>query len=280
MADDVNWEEKYRKCSEEYQKAVAFLKKNLLVQKKNFTGMAVLLSDILSMVHPELGSHSKSTAQYTKSLSYLLHLDKDKRELLFYSSLLHDIGLINAPREVYSYNPLSGDEPMEEYLEHPAAGVSLISQIPHLNRVSKIVRHHHEQWNGEGFPDGLSGDSIPIEARILAVTNAFDWLTRFDHLQPREALETIKEKAGTLFDPEVTDVFYKFMDLRLKEKESGIENVSIDKLHRGHILNDDLVLENGMLLFPSGTYLNEAAIEKIQKFSNSLRGASHIRVHL
>ena len=280
MAEEFSWEEKYHKCSDEYKKAIGFMKKNLMVQQKNFTGMVGLLSDIVTMVNKELGSHSKSVAEYSKSFSYVLHLEKDKRDLLFYSALLHDIGLITSPREVYSYNPLSQEKPPQEYLEHPAGGEALISQIPNLSRVAHIVRLHHEYWNGEGFPDSISGDSIPIEARVLAVTDAFDWLTRFGHQNPRDALSSIKTQSGRMFDPEITDVFYNFMDLRLKEKETGIEKVGINELHQGHILNDDLLLENGMLLYPSGTYLNDEAIRRIQKFGESLAVKSHIRVHL
>ncbi|MBN2510149.1 MAG: HD domain-containing protein [Spirochaetales bacterium] len=279
MSDTQSWEEKYRKCNEEYEKAVLYLKKAVMVQKQNFTGMVALLSDMLSMVNKELGSHVKSVAEYAKSLSFLLKLEKDQRELVYYASLLHDIGLLSAPKDVYAYNPLSDSPPPEGYLGHPGAGENLIKSIPTLARVAAVVRSHHEHWDGTGFPDKLEGGAIPLEARIIAVANTFDWLTRFGHMSPRESLAAIKEHSETMFDPVVAEAFYGLMDQRLKEQETGIKKVSVSELRVGYILNDDLLLSNGMLLFPSGTYLNHEAIERIKKFHDQLAVASHIRVH-
>ena len=280
MAEGNSWEEKYHKRTEEYEKAVLYLKKAAMVQQQNFTGMISLLSDILSMVNRELGSHVKSVAEYSKSLTYLLKLDKDQRELVFYSAMLHDIGLISAPKNVYAYNPLSDEPPPAGYLEHPEAGEDLIKSIPTLSRIAAVVRAHHEHWDGTGFPDGLEGGAIPEAARILAVANTFDWLTRFGHLSPRESLEAIRAQSDKKFDPVIAEAFYGLMDQRLKEQETGIKKVAVQDLHVGYILNDDLLLSTGMLLFPSGTYLNDEAIKRIHKFQHQLAVTSHIRVHL
>jgi HD-GYP domain-containing protein (c-di-GMP phosphodiesterase class II) len=125
---------------------------------------------------------------------------------------LHDIGKIGTREDILNKpGPLAPDE-FEHIKEHSALGEKILA--PFLNEspmVLRIVRSHHERMDGCGFPDGLAGDRIPREARIVAVVDAFDAMTTNRAYRPSrtpvEALEELRQCAGTHFDPEVVDAF-------------------------------------------------------------------------
>jgi HD-GYP domain-containing protein (c-di-GMP phosphodiesterase class II) len=126
-----------------------------------------------------------------------------------YGFLLHDIGKLAVPDAILRAPGRLSDEEWVQMRRHPVEGVAMLSHVPFLDRALDVVRHHHERWDGGGYPDGLAGEEIPLWARIFAVVDALDAITADRPYRARAsydaALEEIRAHAGKQFDPAVVD---------------------------------------------------------------------------
>src|SRR5207244_1994461 len=122
-----------------------------------------------------------------------------------YGFLLHDIGKLTVPDAILNKAGALTDEEWELMRRHPEEGVRILAPIPFLGRAIDVVRHHHERWDGCGYPGGLAGEEIPIWARIFAVVDSIDAMTSDrpyrDGLPLEVAVKELKKGAGTQFDP-------------------------------------------------------------------------------
>jgi putative nucleotidyltransferase with HDIG domain len=155
--------------------------------------------------------HSLRVAQYSKAIGERLNLSKPELEDIELSALLHDIGKIGIPEQILNKPDKLTVKEYEAIHEHPSKGAKILQEIKEFKNINKGVRHHHEHYDGSGYPDGLKGDKIPLTARIIAVTDSFDAMTsdrayRGRH-SPQKALEEIKRCSGTQFDPTIVDLF-------------------------------------------------------------------------
>ncbi len=149
--------------------------------------------------------------EYTVLIAQKLDLQEEEKELLKYAAMLHDIGKIGV-RGIVLNNPngLTGEE-YDEIKKHPLVGESIIKPIELLQPIRPLIRHHHEWYNGKGYPDGLSGENIPLGARILAVADAYDAM-KSDRpyrkaLTEETVIRELKRGSGTPFDPEIVEIF-------------------------------------------------------------------------
>ena len=143
--------------------------------------------------------HSKATAEWARRLARAMGCDAETTEFVALCALLHDIGKISTPDEVLlKPGPLSAGE-WDIMRDHCAAGSRILNQIPSLARCSIVVRAHHERYDGAGYPDGLAGASIPFEARVVAVADAFHAMISERPyrrpIPPRQALAILEEGA-------------------------------------------------------------------------------------
>ena len=159
--------------------------------------------------------HSQRVADYAKDLARVLGYDEGFVELVGVTGTLHDVGKIGVPDEILKKASALTDEEFEEIKKHPALGEKIVSQIPTLADTLPGIRHHHERYDGKGYPDGLSGQYIPLLGRILAVADAYDAMTSSRSyrkaMSPREALGRMKEALGTQFDPRLGKAFIDLM---------------------------------------------------------------------
>ncbi len=154
--------------------------------------------------------HSKATAEWARRLATAMELGGETTEFIALCALLHDIGKISTPEHILlKPSPLGIDE-WDVMRDHAAAGARILNQIPSLQRCAIIVRAHHERFDGAGYPDGLHGTSIPFEARVLAVADAFHAMISErpyrQPIAPRQALQILHDGRGTQWDPDVVDV--------------------------------------------------------------------------
>jgi putative nucleotidyltransferase with HDIG domain len=168
-----------------------------------------VLAGTLSMRDDRTGSHSGRVVELACRVARLLRLEPEALRELAYAACLHDIGKVGVPDAVLRKpGPLDGAE-WAVIEGHPEQGAELITRVPGLERVASIVRHHHERFDGCGYPDGLSGDDIPIESRILAVADAWAAMTEerpYRRLMGEAAAEAeLCEHSGSQFDPQVVD---------------------------------------------------------------------------
>jgi putative nucleotidyltransferase with HDIG domain len=157
------------------------------------------------------GSHTLRVSEYALLLGRELDLSTEDQERIRVGTPLHDIGKIGIPDSILRKAGKLTAEEMEEMKSHPAKGVAILESYPALRPILSIVRSHHERWDGLGYPDGLTGDAIPLVARVVAVADAFDALTS-DRCYRRGmdaaiAFEELRKHAGTQFDAACVQAF-------------------------------------------------------------------------
>jgi len=160
---------------------------------------------------PYTRGHSQRVVQYSLMSGRSFSLSPRELEIIEYAGILHDVGKIGIPDAILSKRgPLTD----QEYLvirEHPVISTNIIHDIPFLEPVRDIVLHHHERYNGSGYPDGLIGEDIPMGARILAVADAFDAMTTDRpyraHMLQNHALTELRKHSGRQFCPLAVDAF-------------------------------------------------------------------------
>jgi putative nucleotidyltransferase with HDIG domain len=163
--------------------------------------------------YPQLKAHCLAVGALTRRFANALRLPAETVEQLTVAALLHDIGL----RELeIPYEKLSGRRPLDLQevtivREHAAVGTSLLERIEFPYAIAPLVRHHHERYDGMGYPDRLAGERIPLGSRVIAIADAYDAMTSPHSYRspiPREAaLDTLSGKGGTQFDPDLTRHF-------------------------------------------------------------------------
>ena len=169
------------------------------------------LSNALDVRDSETEGHSRRVVEYMELIIAEMRVAPDHLATLRRGALLHDIGKIGVPDNVLRKPAALSEAEWVVMKRHPEHGARIISQIPFLEDVSRIVRHHHERWDGKGYPDGIAGESIPLGARIFAVADSFDAMTS-DRPYRRamtveEARAEVARCRGTQFDPEIVDAF-------------------------------------------------------------------------
>lgn len=165
--------------------------------------------------------HSEKVTLYAMMIADRLGIKGKDRETLRQAALLHDIGKIGIPTEILcKKGPLTPTE-MKVMRKHPLIAKNIISPIEGLAGVVPSVLHHHERFDGRGYPDGLRGEAIPLGARVIAVADAFETMTNarlYRRKMPvRQALRRLEEAKGTQFDPAVVDAFLDALAARLSE---------------------------------------------------------------
>lgn len=155
--------------------------------------------------------HSERVMRYSVATAEAMGIGEEERRLICHAALLHDIGKIGIADAVLNKAGVLSAEDRDVIEHHPIWGDSIIGPIRMLERVQTLVRHHHERYDGTGYPDKLAGDDIPLGARVIAVADAFDAMTSNRPYRAALSLELalveIKRGAGTQFDPDVVVAF-------------------------------------------------------------------------
>jgi putative nucleotidyltransferase with HDIG domain len=156
--------------------------------------------------------HSERVSKYAIELASRLpeFADRKKLQTLRLSGLLHDIGKINIPESVLTKSTRLTEEEYELIKTHTVVGARMVEKISGLGLLKPGVLYHHERWDGKGYPTGANGEEIPIEARILSISDAFDAMTSSRSYRPAlsftEAFDRLREGRGTQFDPRLIDL--------------------------------------------------------------------------
>ncbi len=182
----------------------------------------VALAEVLEAKDSTTGRHSHRLLQYAMKMADRLGLNEDKKEQLRYVAVLHDIGKIGISKEILQK---PGDLTRDEYhsiKKHPHLGAEFVQKIRFLSNLAPLIYSHHERNDGRGYPQGLSGEEIPIVARIVAVLDAYDAMTSdrpYRGAMKKElAVQELKKHAGSQFDSTVVEKFL----LVLEEHENVI----------------------------------------------------------
>jgi len=165
--------------------------------------------------------HSSRVSRYALSIAEKLAFDSKQKHELYLAAMLHDIGKIGIPDELLNCKEKLSEDQMRRIRTHVRLGASMLESIGGMSRIVPVILHHHEAWNGSGYPDRLAGEKIPLMSRILAVADAYDAMTSDRPyrraLSVAETIEEIKRYSGITFDARVVDAF---LDVLQEQKVS------------------------------------------------------------
>ena len=155
-------------------------------------------------------------AQYSKMIAEKMGLAKEEQQNIYYTGLLHDIGKIAIPLEIINKPTKLTDEEYDVIKTHPLRGYEILSEIESLPELPVGARWHHERYDGKGYPDGISGEKIPLFARIIAVADSYDTMTSNrsyrKYLPQNVVREEIEKNIGTQFDPIPAKIMLEIID--------------------------------------------------------------------
>jgi len=175
--------------------------------------MLRILADLIDAKDPYTGGHSRRVAGLAVAIAEQIGLMGSAKDLLWAGGYLHDLGKLRVPLRVLTKEGRLTEEEFALVRLHPVLGADLLGTIPTLWHLSTGVRYHHERWDGRGYPAGLRGDRIPLVARILAVSDAYDAMISSRAYRsartPSDAMEEVARSAGLHFCPEVVEAFFE-----------------------------------------------------------------------
>ena len=246
--------------------------------KQTFVSSIKVFTNLLGLRGGEdMAGHSRKVAEHARKLATELGLKEETIQSVLFAGLLHDIGKIVLPDRLLNkaFNAMNAED-KAEYARHPIVGEGALINVESFQDVGQIIRAHHEQYDGSGYPDGLKGDEIPIGARVLSVVNEYyaiqEGTLMSQRMGAKEAREYIVRNRHKRYDPKVVAAFMKPYTESSQQKaiQENIVEVGTHDLKSGMILAKDLITKEGMLLVPKDQNLNETLIEKIKNFELSL----------
>jgi ribonuclease P protein subunit RPR2 len=194
--------------------------------RESYRATVRALSNAVEARDAYTGKHAERVTAYGIALAKAIGLDTDRVPGIEFGFLLHDVGKVGVPDAIL-FKPGSLDEGEFALIaQHPVIGSEILRDVDFLGDGKLVVRHHHERWDGTGYPDRLAGEAIPLAARVFAVADALDALTT-DRPYRRgtrfsRARDEIRANAGSQFDPGVVDALERIPDARFAELRDGI----------------------------------------------------------
>jgi putative nucleotidyltransferase with HDIG domain len=220
---------------EAYRHTVMRATESLLPEEVSPLSTSQLLAIVANLIDakdPYTAGHSRRVSVLAVAAAEQLGLDSHTRSALWAGGYLHDLGKLAVPLRVLAKNGRLTEEEFEYIRAHPSDGAQILESIPTLRHLTAGVRYHHERWDGGGYPEGLSGDRIPIVAQIMSVCDAYDAMTStraYRNSRPSElALAEVARERGAQFGPEAAEAFLAipeeiFLNLQAQRPEAFTE---------------------------------------------------------
>jgi putative nucleotidyltransferase with HDIG domain len=198
---------------------------NRVTTEKEVLSIIYNLAATIEARDPYTYGHSRKVSGYAVALAEAVGLPSEKVTAISTAALLHDIGKVGVPDEVFNKAGKLEAEAWELIKSHPKLSATIAGHVVSLIACLPAILYHHERWDGDGYPDGLEGEAIPIEARILALADAFDAMTSSrpyrSKLSYKKVLQELKHCAGTQFDPKLVEAFLPIA-LSTASEEMGV----------------------------------------------------------
>jgi putative nucleotidyltransferase with HDIG domain len=238
--------------------------------EKALQDIVEVLAELMEMHALDQRGHGKRVARLSRRIAEVLKRPPDEVALIDTAALCHDIGKIAVPPDLLSMPTHTLKKNEREIIKrHTVAGYEILRKINGFDEIAEIVRHHHESFSGQGYPDKLAAIDIPLGSRIIAVADMFD-----HEIFPsgktiigsqREAQASLLRAGGNSLDPGLVDIFLdsvlpEYKDLDFREVET-----TINKLQPGMVLSRDITNINRVPLLKAGTKLDDEVISKLTK---------------
>lgn len=173
------------------------------------------LAQAIEAKDPYIHGHSMRVMKYAGLIAQKLDLPEEERESLKFAAILHDIGKIGISEIILNNKDKLTSKQYDEIKQHPIIGQNIIQPIELLKPIQSLIRHHHEWFNGNGYPDGLSKENIPFSARILAIVDAYDAMksdrSYRKSLSEERAIQELKNGCDSQFDPDLVKIFLEIL---------------------------------------------------------------------
>lgn len=173
--------------------------------------LLTIVANLIDAKDPYTAGHSRRVSVLAVAVAERLGLDQHARSILWAGGYLHDLGKLAVPLRVLTKTSRLTEQEFGYIRAHPGHGAEILESVPTLRHLTTGVRYHHERWDGSGYPEGLSGDRIPLVAQIMAVCDAFDAMTSTrayrDSRPPERAVEEVARERGRHFGPAAADAF-------------------------------------------------------------------------
>jgi len=196
--------------------------------RENYLNTVEALVQALEAKDTYTSGHSARVGKLAVAMAEEFELSEDKVESLKYAAVLHDVGKIGVSETILNKEGKLLDSEWEAIRSHPVIGQTIIKSIKFLFDIGEVVRHHHERYDGKGYPDGIKGIEIPLESRIIAVADTYDAITSDRSYRKGsthdEAIAELKKVSGSQLDPELVEIFCKVVT-----SELTVRTVSADQ---------------------------------------------------
>lgn len=282
---------------EESSKTLEFLDKELELTLLNTVRAFAALNE---MHTPLLKGHGKRVSRLACKIAENMNFNEEQITPIEIASILHDIGKAGFSERMIRFidNPGGSDEEKILYKTHPENGQAITAFISRFDEVGLFVRHHHERYDGSGYPDMLAGDDIPLGARIISVANIYDRITHIEGNNPylnkylasldmtpdymtkeeqinNAAVDFIRKNSFTKYDPDVVKAFIETIDKK-GETTYNEKKIPIENLEPGMVLERAMYTNNGRFLLPHKTELNVGIIKKIHRLYKNIEIDDHV----
>ncbi len=221
--DIAEWKDvEFGELSINFVRSLSLLASALLANKRIakmqgefFKNMLTSLVRLVELRDVYTKGHSERVAELASLLAEWLNLGREFIRKVYWAGLVHDVGKVLIEDTILKKPGRFTPEEKKKMEMHPVYGAEILEQVKGMEEIAKMVRHHHERWDGKGYPDGLEGEEIPLGARIIAVVDAFDAMMSDrpyrESLGIERTLEEIKKNLGKQFDPKIGEVFLKMI---------------------------------------------------------------------
>jgi putative two-component system response regulator len=208
--------------------------------------IALTLSSAIEARNLETAAHCRQLGQMSERMAAELGLDEQEQMTIRIGGYLHDVGKIGIADAVLLKPGRLDDEEMAEMRRHSEIGAAILEVHDAMFEISRIVRHHHERWDGRGYPAGIAGTDIPLGARIIAVADAFHAMTNDRVYRPSmsidQAWEELRAHKGSQFDPEIVEVFERIVD-----EHGDLKSIATDRARCREAIEPDGAMPLGSL---------------------------------
>jgi len=239
---------------------------------QNHAQTVTAFGQLIDSFSAKLGAHCRRVAELSVALARM-HPDivPDDYETVETCALLHDIGMIGLPLTLVEKRrtEFTGEE-NELYRSHPQRGAAILDPIDSFGPVARWIRMHHEQFNGRGFPDELSGDQIPLAAAIVGAASLYDDLLTKEHIDRKEAAHHLQQFRGYQLSPVLVDML---LELNLSLLQADVQKddraCHVIDLKDGMVLSRTILTKAGASVMSAGTRLETASITKLKRYYES-----------
>jgi putative nucleotidyltransferase with HDIG domain len=210
--------------------------------RENYLNTVEALVQALEAKDTYTSGHSSRVGKLAAAIAEEMKMNDEKMEFLKYASVLHDVGKIGVSEYILNKKEKLLDSEWESIRNHPVIGQEIIKKIKIMYDIGRVTRHHHERYDGKGYPDGLQGEKIPLEARIIAVADTYDAITSNRSYRNakthEEAIAELRRVAGTQLDPKLVEIFCK---VTAEEAVAELSAHSSEEISRTAVNNPDAV---------------------------------------